>query len=357
MLFHMLRLKYLALLLLTILVAVGFVFIRKKNNVVTANFPVVSSNAIEVKYVSPISIDYLRSLNIQSAKPVIEKELEPGSNYKRYIASYISEGNKIYGLLTVPNEDVPNGGFPAIVFCHGFIPPQQYVTTEGYVAYVDALSRNGFVVFKIDYRGNGNSEGDATGSYFSSGYTIDAISALRSLQKFDKANPERIGIWGHSMAGNLVLRAMEVSTDFKAGVVWAGAVYSYKDFASYGISDTSYVHRPESAKQGTQQKDREVSPEIQKIRSDPKSINFDDPFWTSISLTKNIKYINQPLQVNHAINDSVVDIGYSRDLVDVLKANGNEYEYYEYEGGGHNISSPYFETAMERTVYFFRENL
>jgi dipeptidyl aminopeptidase/acylaminoacyl peptidase len=316
-----------------------------------------SQNTVTETYASPINIAYLRTLNIQPDPIEIEEELPSGSNYKGYIASYLSEGNKVYGLLTVPLMSAPDGGFPAIVFCHGYTPPAQYVTIDGYVAYVDYLARNGFVVFKIDYRGNGRSEGDPSGSYFSSAYTIDAISALRSLQKYEKVNPQRIGMWGHSMAGNVVLRAMEASDNIKAGVIWSGAVYSYKDFATYGINDTSYTHKPFTTKESTAQKDREISPEIQKIRSDPQSIDFNKPFWTSISLTKNIKYLISPIQIHQATNDPVVNIGYSRDLVQVLKDNGKEYESYEYAGGGHNIVSPYFETAMERTVRFFKDKL
>jgi len=74
-------------------------------------------------------------------------------------------------------------------------------------------------------------------------------------------------------------------------------------------------------------------------------------------LTKNIGFLNSPLQIHHVINDPVVNIGYARDLVQVLKDNSKKYEFYEYNGGGHNISSPYFETAMQRTVRFFKENL
>ena len=310
-----------------------------------------------VAYISPISIDYLRSLNIQSDSVKIEEELSNGSNYKRYIASYLSEGNKVYGLLTLPLTEIPKGGFPAIVFNHGYIPPSQYVTTQSYVSYVDYLARNGFVVFKIDYRGNGNSEGDASGSYFSSAYTIDAITALKALQKFDQVNPNRIGMWGHSMAGNVVLRAMLVSKDIKAGVIWSGAVYSYKDFVTYKINDSNYAHKPFETKEGTAQKDRETSSEIQKIRNDSQTIDFNNSFWSSISLTKNIKYLTSPLQIHQATDDPVVNIGYSRDLVRVLKDNDKNYEFYEYSGGGHNINSPYFETAMERTVKFFMDKL
>jgi len=342
----------------TLLLALYLVLRQKERVAVVPRVDaVVPLEAVKKVDVSPISVEYLRGLDIQSEQPVIEETLPAGTNYQSYIASFVSEGNKIYGLLTVPSADMPEGGYPAIVFNHGYIPPTQYVTTSGYVAYVNYLAKNGFVVFKIDYRGNGNSQGDPSGSYFSSAYTIDAISALKSLQKYDKVNPQRIGLWGHSMAGNLVLRALLVSKEIKVGVIWAGAVYSYEDFVKYRINDSSYVHRPFQSKEGLAQQDREVSPEIQKIRSDPDGIDFKDAFWRSISLTQNITYLSAPIQIHHATNDEVVDIGYSRDLVQVLKDNSKTYEFYEYEGGGHNIQSPYFESAMERTVQFFKDYL
>jgi predicted acyl esterase len=42
------------------------------------------------------------------------------------------------------------------------IPPAQYRTTERYIAYVDWLARSGYIVFRIDYRGNDRSEGVAS---------------------------------------------------------------------------------------------------------------------------------------------------------------------------------------------------
>jgi dipeptidyl aminopeptidase/acylaminoacyl peptidase len=305
-----------------------------------------------------LSIEYLRTLSFDSEKPVIEEELENGAGYKRYIASYKSDGNKIYGLLTVPTGDKPENGYSAIVFNHGYIPPDQYVTTEKYIAYVDYLAKDDFVVFKIDLRGNGKSEGTPTGSYFSPGYTIDAISALKSLQKLDYVNAEKIGMWGHSMAGNLVLRAMLIEDDIKAGVIWSGAVYSYEDFAKYRISDTSYVRRPErDPHYDSGSRNKRLSDQISKLRDTPTKVDYEDDFWSAISLTKNIKYLNAPIQLHHAKNDATVNIGYARDLAKVLKESDKKYELYEYEGGGHNIESPYFEQAMKRTVEFFQDNL
>lgn len=317
------------------------------------------------QYLSPIDINYLRTKTYNAPAPVIEEELSNGSNYKQYIVSYQSDGNKIYGLLTVPTTPMPQGGYSAIVFNHGYVPPTLYSTTERYIAYVDTLARNGFVVFKIDMRGHGKSQGRAGGSYFSSGYMTDALSALSSLQKLDYVNKDKIGMWGHSMAGNLVLRAMLVSDQVKAGVIWAGAVYSYEDFGKYRISDNSY-RPPTTTQPPTNQTDRpnipddpnrESSDRVQKLRQNPEEINFNEPFWKAISLTQNLQYLNYPIQLHHAVNDSTVNIGYSRDLAETLKQNNKQYEFYEYAGGEHDIESPYFDEAMQRTVEFFKQNL
>ncbi|MGD2158492.1 MAG: alpha/beta fold hydrolase [Anaerolineales bacterium] len=300
-----------------------------------------------------ITIEYLRDLEITGSEITFEQELDPGANYHRHLVSYISEGNKIFGLLTIPFVQPPEGGFKAIVFNHGYIPPAAYRTTQRYNAYVNYLARSGFVVLKIDYRGHGESEGEPSGSYFSPGYTIDSISALKSLQTMDIIDPQGIGMWGHSMAGNLVLRAMLIEPDIKAGVIWAGAVYSYDDFEKYRIDDNSY--RPPATPETQEGSDRRRrSREIIDTHGRP---NTQVDYWKAVSLTENIEFLNSPLQLHHAQDDSVVNIGYSFDLATVLQENGKEYEFYSYEGGGHNLISPYFDQAMLRTVEFFRENL
>jgi len=296
-----------------------------------------------------LTIAALLEREIAGSEITIEETLADGANYHQYIASYLSEGNRIYGLLTVPFGVAPYGGFKAIVFNHGFIPPASYVTTGRYVAYVDALARSGFVVFKIDLRGHGDSEGEPAGSYFSPAYTIDAIAALKSLQTLGFVDPQGIGLWGHSMAGNLVLRAMLIEPEVRAGVIWAGAVYSYDDFSRYAIDDPS-ASRDILERMPAFRRSRELF----ETYGQP---NTEEPFWRAVSLTAHIDLLSAPLQIHHAANDDVVNIGYSYDLVDVLAASGKVYEFYEYEGGGHNIESPYFEEAMRRTIEFFRRNL
>jgi len=319
----------------------------------STSIPTPTETKVDFEVGREITIKYLRDLEITASEITFEEELPQTSYYQQHIVSYISEGNKIYGLLTIPVGEPPDGGFKAIVFNHGYIPPTAYRTMERYTAYVDHLARSGFVVFKIDYRGHGGSQGEPSGSYFSPGYTIDSISALKSLQMMDIIDPQGIGMWGHSMAGNLVLRAMLIEPDIKAGVIWAGAVYSYDDFVKYGIDDNTYrPPEPPETQEGADRRRR--SQEIFDTYGRPDT---QVDYWAAVSMTENIELLNSPLQLHHAEDDTVVNIGYSFDLAVVLQENGKEYEFYTYEGGGHNLISPYFDQAILRTVEFFRNNL
>ncbi len=294
-----------------------------------------------------MTIPYLRERKYESALGE-KSEFADYDQYTSYLTSYISDGFKINGLLTIPSSTMPVGGWPAIVFVHGYIPPTQYQTAERYVAYVDALARNGFVVFKIDLRGHGNSEGEATGAYYSSEYVVDVLNAKSALSKMDDVNPKNIGVWGHSMAGNVSMRVLAVDPTTKATVIWAGAVFSYEDMQKYGLSDNSY--RPPT--QLTQRTNRRSEMFRVHGQFDPKN-----DFWKQVVP---LNYISEPVgavQLHHSVNDDVVNINYSRDLAKSLKSKNVGFEIFEYESGGHNIDGSSFDIAMQRTTEFFQKNL
>ena len=110
--------------------------------VTSTNTPSPTVTEVVFEIGQELTIDYLRELEIDGSEITFEQELADRSNYHQHLVSYISEGNKIYGLLTIPFTDPPDSGFKAIVFNHGYIPPTAYRTTERYSAYVDYLARN-----------------------------------------------------------------------------------------------------------------------------------------------------------------------------------------------------------------------
>lgn len=107
----------------------------------------------------PLNIVYMRSQTYPGSDITITQTLPDGSNYKRYIASFMSNGLKEYAYLTIPKTVKPKNGFPVIIFNHGYQVPELYTPDGNYIAYMDALAKEGYIIFKPDYRGNGKSEG------------------------------------------------------------------------------------------------------------------------------------------------------------------------------------------------------
>ena len=122
------------------------------------------------------------------------KTLSPGSGYNRYIASYQSDGLKLFGLLTVPTGSKPAAGWPVILLNHGYIPPDEYSTDQSYKRIVAPLAEAGYIVFKPDYRGNGTSPGMPSQPYIAPDYVTDSLNALASIKKYKDADPDRIGV-------------------------------------------------------------------------------------------------------------------------------------------------------------------
>jgi len=293
----------------------------------------------------PLTIEALRNERITGSDLTIVDTIPNGSNYSQFIASYESEGNTIYGLLTIPLEEKPESGFPLIIFNHGYIPPSEYQTTVRYESYIDGFARNGYVVFKPDYRGHGNSEGEAEGGYGSNAYTIDVLNALETMKRHPDVDETRIGMWGHSMGGHITLRSMVVSDDIDAGVIWAGVVSSYPDLVSrWRRNRNSNVTI--SPTPGGRRRWRDS------IREQFGTPEQNPAFWDSISATSFLKDISGPIQLHHGTNDESVPVEFSQTLKTRMEEVGKPVELYEYEGDNHNISFN-FGTAMERSIEFF----
>ncbi len=325
-----------------ILVAVGF--LSKNNNVV--RIPIINKT---VETLNPLSIVAMRNKNYPGSDIIVEKILDSGSNYNQYIVFYKSDNLKIYALMTVPQGEKPKTGWPIIVFNHGYIPPDQYVTTERYVAYVDTFARNGYIVFKSDYRGNGNSEGEPEGAYYSTAYATDVLNAVSSLKQYKDADPKRIGMWGHSMGGNITLRNLVVNTkDIKAAVIWGGVVGSYEDLM-YNWRRT-VPFQPSSKELALRNRFRQqLIDRYGDARKNPT-------FWNSFDPTHHLSDITAKVQIHHGEVDEEVPVEFSKSLYEKLKSAGKTAELYTYPGNDHNISQS-FNLAIQRSVDFFDKYL
>lgn len=292
----------------------------------------------------PLAITAMRQKSYPASVITIEKTLEPGANYNRYVVSYTSEGLKIYGLLTVPSGQKPAGGWPVILFNHGYIPPNSYSTISSYAIMVDPLAQAGYIVFKPDYRGNGNSQGSPTQPYITPDYVTDSMNALAAIKAYKDANPHKIGVFGHSMGGNITLHELVMSHDFKAADIAAGVVGDESDLISWWnqrFATNSIV--------GNDLATYYIIQQMVKRYGTPST---DPSYWNAIDPTQFISYINEPVQIQVGTADEDVPVNFSSSLADLLKKNNKQLNYLTYPGADHNLA-PDTAAAMAQTVEFF----
>ncbi|MBS3741291.1 MAG: prolyl oligopeptidase family serine peptidase [Candidatus Cloacimonetes bacterium] len=288
---------------------------------------------------APLTIPDLRANNYEEGNLTIERQLSNGSNFTRYIAFYKSEGNKIYGLLTIPNTSKPTNGFPAIVFMHGYIPPDRYSTIRNYRTYQAELASEGFVTYKPDLRGHGNSQGEPASSHFSQKYVIDALHAISSIKKHEYVDTTRIGYWGHSNGGEIGIRVAVITTELKAYSFWAGVVGSFEDMLETHNQKIPFL------------RNRNIEL-VQKYGLPSKNPDF----WNKMDPYHYLDYVSAPIQLQHATTDPSVPVELSVHLKQELEQANKTVVLYKYQGDDHNISKNY-NIAWQRTVQFFKDDL
>ena len=297
----------------------------------------------------PLAISAMRAKAYPGSDLVIQSALPGGPGYNRYVVAYESDGLTLFGLLTVPTGAKPAGGWPVILLNHGYIPPSEYSTEQSYGAIVALLAEAGFIVFKPDYRGHGNSPGTPCQIYICPDYVTDSLNALASIKKYKDANPDKIGVWGHSMGGNITLHELVISHDLKAAVLMAGVVGSYSDILDWWKARVaSGVLTTPNDIETQQLVDQMVS-----LHGTPQT---NPDFWNAIDPTNFISDENAPALIQVGTADTVVPPSFSQELAGRLQSAGKSVTLHVYPAADHNLS-PNTGAAVAEAIAFFNQYL
>ncbi|MGI8420509.1 MAG: alpha/beta hydrolase family protein [Candidatus Levyibacteriota bacterium] len=298
---------------------------------------------------SPLAIATMKAKSYPGSDLKIEQIMPSGSNYNQYLVSYQSDGLKIYGLLTVPQGIEPSGGWPVVLLNHGYIPPIQYSTETSYAAFVAPLATQGYIVFKPDYRGNGNSEGTPTQIYVSPDYVTDSMNALASIKKYKDANPNKIGVLAHSMGGNITLHELVMTKDIKAAVIASGVVSSYSDILVWW-------NKREATGVLTTANDLQTLALVKQFVKDHGTPQTNANFYNAIDPTNYLSDVTAPVSILVGTGDNEVPSAFSQSFRDDLQKAGKNVEYHEYSGADHNLH-PDAPAALAQTLSFFNAQL
>ncbi|WP_156424962.1 alpha/beta hydrolase [Novosphingobium fuchskuhlense] len=164
--------------------------------------------------------------------------------YSSVLASYQSDGLRLYARLDVPHAPPPPGGYPVIVFLHGWVGYEaakdfhfSYTPDSMYAEMIDAYAKAGFVVVTPGYRGHGTVNGQVAGGRASMAawdnathiapilYAIDSLNLIDGLSSIKmlnfqdygrhsgtvSLNLKRLYVSGHSQGGDVALTVLAVA--------------------------------------------------------------------------------------------------------------------------------------------------
>jgi dipeptidyl aminopeptidase/acylaminoacyl peptidase len=295
--------------------------------------------------VAGLTIEDLRTRSYGGGTIETVRTMDSNAAYTRYLIAYPSDGLRITGVMAVPKGSAPEGGFPVIVLNHGYINPAVYKTGTRYVAYVDYYAQHGYLVLNPDYRNHDGS--DQGPNPFRIGYAIDVLNLLAEIKTLPQANPERVGMIGHSMGGNVTQRVLVVTDTVKAAVLYASTSgregERWRSFTAGdgGTPDPTRTPRPG---------ERDFGGLFGGLDIPRASL---PQVYARISPASYYQDITTPISIHHGDADQTVPPQLSVRLRDDLLALGKEVEYFTYPGQPHSFVGNGFNLLMQRTTAFF----
>jgi dipeptidyl aminopeptidase/acylaminoacyl peptidase len=300
----------------------------------------------------PYTIDGLRQHDFESGSVHIRSLLDETDKFTSYLIDYPSDGLTITGVMQVPAGEGP---FPVILMNHGFFGRSVYNSGDGTDRASAFLAEHGYITLASDYRSWGDSDIDS--SFFYSGLAIDVINLMNAISSIEQADPDRIGIWGHSMGGGVTMKVLTIDTRVKAAVLYSPVSADFVDIIDrwgpgcFGdIAQGELILGCNSSDVIPDDLPREVQDAYLFATSDVNTLKEISPFY-------HLDAVKVPIQIHYGTEDGKYLSGtppqWSVKLAQGLRDAGKQAELYQYEGEGHSfIGQPWFD-FMGRTLRFF----
>jgi len=264
----------------------------------------------------------------------IEEVLAVTAAFTRTLITYPSEGLTIYGFMNVPQGEGP---FPVVLTLHGYIDPEIYTTVAYSTRYADSLARAGYLVIHPNLRNFPPS--DEGPDRFRVGTAIDTMNLMALVREhggepgpLEKADPTRIGLWGHSMGGGIVLRVITVDPSVPAAVLYG---------SMSGDERTNY-ERVLYWSGGERAEEELATPDEDLAR---------------ISPIYHLERIEAAVSIHHSDTDEVVPLAWSLDLCERLQELGKTVECFTYSGLPHTFRGEGDLLFMQRVADFLDRHL
>jgi dipeptidyl aminopeptidase/acylaminoacyl peptidase len=200
---------------------------------------------------------------------------------------------------------------------------------------------------------------------------MDVINLINAIPSIPEADPERVGIWGHSMGGGVTMKVLTVLgnnelIDSKAPKLKAAVLYS-----TVSADDADIINRWGMGCFGDIAAGEQIigcnSSDIipldlpLNVQNAYRFAATDSDTLKRIAPLYHLDSVEVPVQIHYGTEDGKFIGGtppqWSVKLTQTLRDAGKQAEMYQYEGEGHSfIGQPWFE-FMRRVLWFFDENV
>ena len=282
------------------------------------------------------TIDYLDGRAYGGGELRVEETLAANSYFTRTLIAYPSDDLTIYGFMNTPRRVPQEERLPVVIAIHGYIEPSIYSTLDYTTHYADALARQGFLVLHPNLRGYAPS--DDGENLFRVGMAIDVLNLIALVRQnagepgpLERADPDAIGLWGHSMGGGITTRVITVSPDVRAAVLY-GAMsgderLNYERIFSYFSDGTRGL----------------------------EELNAPDEALLRISPVYALERVQAAVSIHHGEHDAEVPPVWSQDTCQRLEDLGKHVECFTYKGQPHTFQGEGDELFIQRMLAFFSE--
>lgn len=282
----------------------------------------------------PYTIEGLRARNYPGGTIEVRWTYTTTTAYTRYFIAYPSDDLTVTGVMQVPHGEGP---FPVVLLNHGYIPPERYWSGADTLFAGDYLARRGYLTIASDFRGWGGS--DSGDNFFRTGLVIDVLNLLSALPSVPQADPDRVGMWGHSMGGGVTTKSIVIDPRIDAAVL----------YGPVSADDAEVIARWRGGP-GTNDP------------SDPRRLAYalalrDPAFLERTSPINYLDAVTAAVQIHQGTADDVTPPRWAEAIYRALQAADKEVEIFYYEGQGHSFQSESWELFMGRVTDFFNRHL
>ena len=277
----------------------------------------------------------VEELDPTSSQTVYEETIGDTHRYAAYAKHHVTPtfgsieaaGHTLHYRLTPPAQI--SGQHPTIVYVYGG-PGAQKVRRDWGSVLVQLFAQRGYGVLELDNRGSTN-----RGSAFEAGLykrmgsieVDDQVLGTQILHSASWADPDRIGVFGHSYGGYMTLMCLaKAGHCFKAGVAVAPV-------ADWRLYDSHYTER------------------FMGLPAD------NEEAYEESSVIPHLVNLERPLLLMHGMADDNVLFTHSTMLMSELQTLGKSFELMTYPGAKHSMQEVHVSIHRFNTLldFFDRE--